>query len=85
MLETSTGFMNEDIERPFETELLKIKELRSEMQTIDHLHKLSEMDVEQKRLHEFYYAGLGVPAKRARFEKWTEAGFYNFKTNLIEP
>ena len=85
MLETSTGFMNEDIERPFETELLKIKELRSEMQTIDHLHKLSEMDVEQKRLHEFYYAGLGVPAKRARFEYWTEAGFHNLKTNVIEP
>ena len=85
MLETSKGFMSEDIERPFETELLKIKELRSEMQTIDHLHKLSEMDVEQKRLHEFYYAGLGVPAKRARFEYWTEAGFHNLKTNVIEP
>ena len=85
MLEDSKGFMSETIGRPFEGELLKVQELRSEMQTIDHLHKLSEMDAEHKRLHEFYYADLAVPPKRARFEMWTSAGMLDLKTNELQP
>ena len=85
MIETTKGFMSETIERPYEAQLLKVQELRHEMQTIDYICKPYKMDFEYHKLHREHYEPLGLPPKRPRFEVWTSAGMLDLKTDIVEP